>query len=99
MAPGLFEPLQVGDMLLQHRVVMAPLTRTRADKDHVHGQIAVDYYGQRASVPGTLLITEATFIAPKAAGLAHVPGIWSDAQIASWKKVRASSFLVFGMIS
>ncbi|KDQ08779.1 hypothetical protein BOTBODRAFT_37639 [Botryobasidium botryosum FD-172 SS1] len=83
----LFEPIQVGDVTLQHRVAMAPLTRYRADEEHVHGQIAVDYYAQRASTPGTLLFTEATFIAPEAGGYANVPGIYTDAQIAAWKKV------------
>ncbi|KAG8691674.1 hypothetical protein FRC08_010112 [Ceratobasidium sp. 394] len=83
----LFQPLQVGDITLQHRVVMAPLTRYRADKQHVHGDLAVQYYAQRAEVPGTLLITEATFIAAEAGGYNNVPGIWSDAQIAAWKKV------------
>ncbi|KAI9459882.1 hypothetical protein BJY52DRAFT_1364723 [Lactarius psammicola] len=66
---------------------MAPLTRYRADKDHVHGELAKTYYSQRSSVPGTLIITEATFIAPQAAGYANVPGIWSDAQIAAWKSI------------
>jgi len=83
----LFTPLQVGDLTLAHRVVMAPLTRFRADDNHVHTDLAVEYYGQRAEVPGTLLITEATFIAPEAGGFDHIPGIWSDDQIAAWKKV------------
>ncbi|KAJ7471629.1 hypothetical protein B0H11DRAFT_2283026 [Mycena galericulata] len=43
-------------------------------------------YNQRASTPGTLLITSATFIAARAGGIAHVPGIWSEAQIAAWKE-------------
>ncbi|TFY83759.1 hypothetical protein EWM64_g261 [Hericium alpestre] len=87
--PGskLFQPFQLGDITLQNRVVMAPLTRLRADDEHVHGDLAVEYYAQRASVPGTLLITEATFIAQRAAGYDNVPGIWTDAQIAGWKKV------------
>lgn len=88
----LFEPLQVGDLTLQHRVVMAPLTRYRADDKHVHGDMAVQYYGQRAEVPGTLLITEATFIAGEAGGYNNVPGIWSDEQIAGWKKVSTDGF-------
>jgi NADPH2 dehydrogenase len=66
---------------------MAPLTRQRANKDHVHGELAKTYYAQRSSVPGTLLITEATFIAPQAGGYANVPGIWNDAQIAGWKEI------------
>ncbi|CCO32438.1 NADPH dehydrogenase 3 [Rhizoctonia solani AG-1 IB] len=84
----LFAPLQVGDVTLAHRVVMAPLTRFRADDSHVHTDLALQYYSQRAEVPGTLLITEATFISPEAGGYDHVPGIWSDEQIAAWKKAR-----------
>jgi NADPH2 dehydrogenase len=74
---------------------MAPLTRFRANRDHVHGELAKSYYAQRASVPGTLIVSEGTVIAPQAGGFMHVPGIWSDAQIAGWKAVR-SSFTPFG---
>ncbi|KAF8264533.1 putative NADPH2 dehydrogenase chain OYE2 [Lactarius quietus] len=84
---ALFQPLRVGTANLQHRVVMAPLTRLRANKDHVHGELAKTYYAQRSSVPGTLLITEATFIAPQAAGYRNAPGIWNAAQISGWKEV------------
>ena len=87
---ALFRPLAVGAINVGHRVVMAPLTRFRANKDHVHGELAKTYYTQRASAPGTLLVTEATFIAPRAGGYANAPGIWSDAQIAGWKVVRTS---------
>jgi len=83
----LFQPLQVGNATLQHRLVMAPLTRFRADDNHVHTAIAKEYYAQRASVPGTLLITEATFISPRASGYPNVPGIWNSAQIAAWKQI------------
>ncbi|KAI0633057.1 NADH:flavin oxidoreductase/NADH oxidase [Trametes polyzona] len=85
--PKLFQPVQVGDIMLGHRVVLAPLTRDRANSKHVHTDLAVTYYAQRGSVPGTLLITEATFIAPYAGLYAHVPGIWNDEQIAAWRKV------------
>lgn len=84
---ALFQPIRIGVTDLQHRVVMAPLTRFRADKDHVHGELAKTYYEQRSSVPGSLIISEATLIAPQAAGFSNVPGIWSAAQIAGWKKV------------
>ena len=86
---ALFQPLRVGTSDLQHRIVMAPLTRYRADKDHVHGELAKTYYAQRSRVPGTLIVTEATFIAPQAAGHENVPGIWNAAQIAGWKSVCA----------
>jgi NADPH2 dehydrogenase len=69
---------------------MAPLTRFRADDDHVPLPFVPQYYAQRASVPGTLLITEATFIAPQAGGYSNVPGIWNKAQIESWKRVTAA---------
>lgn len=47
----------------------------------------------RSIVPGTLLITEATFIAPEAGGFSHVPGIWSEEQVQGWKDVRFSIVL------
>ncbi|KAJ3546905.1 hypothetical protein NM688_g5465 [Phlebia brevispora] len=83
----LFTPVQVGSVPLKHRIVLAPLTRLRADAKHVPTQLVVEYYAQRASVPGTLLITESTFIAPQAGGLPFFPGIWSDAQVEAWKSV------------
>ncbi|EIM79599.1 FMN-linked oxidoreductase [Stereum hirsutum FP-91666 SS1] len=83
----LFQPIKFGDVTLQHRVVMAPLTRFRANERHAHTELGVEYYTQRASVPGTLIITEATFISPQAGGYAHVPGIWSEEQIVAWKKI------------
>ncbi|KAG9026854.1 hypothetical protein FRB95_008376 [Tulasnella sp. JGI-2019a] len=86
ITPKLFTPLQVGDITLSHRVVMAPLTRMRANDAHVPQEIAKIYYSQRAS-SGTLLITEATYVKDEAGGFANVPGIWSDEQIAAWKNI------------
>ncbi|KAJ7100890.1 hypothetical protein B0H15DRAFT_919967 [Mycena belliarum] len=86
-ASKLFRPMQLGDVLLKHRVVMAPLTRFRADQQHVPLSHVQEYYAQRASIPGTLLITEANFIAPRAGGFNNIPGIWSDAQIGAWKQI------------
>ncbi|KIW98486.1 uncharacterized protein Z519_00147 [Cladophialophora bantiana CBS 173.52] len=83
----LFSPLQLGNVTLDHRIVMAPLTRYRADEDGVPIDIVRDYYTQRASTPGTLIITEATLISPRASGIANVPGIWNSRQIAAWKKI------------
>ena len=85
--PSLSDPLPLGTNTLSHRVVMAPLTRYRANSAHVHGDLAVEYYSQRASVPGTLILTEATFISPRASGEANAPGIYNEAQIAAWKRV------------
>ena len=53
--------------------------------------MSVEFYKQRASVPGTLLITEATFVSPQASGQPHAPGIWNEEQVAAWKKVRRAS--------
>ena len=86
--PKLFQPIRVGTANLQHRVVLAPMTRKRANAEHVHGPLALEYYKQRTSVPGTLAITEATFIAAQAAGYKTVPGIWNDEQIKGWLPVR-----------
>ncbi|KAI9170895.1 Chanoclavine-I aldehyde reductase fgaOx3 [Paramyrothecium foliicola] len=83
----LFQPLQVGKMNLQHRLALAPLTRFRSDDDHVPLPFMADYYRQRGSVPGTLLITEGTFIHHKAGGFPNVPGIWNEEQVAAWKKI------------
>ena len=89
--PMLFQPVKVGDLTLAHRVVLAPLTRCRANVRSAHTDIAVTYYSQRGSVPGTLLITEATVIAPFAGMMTpHMPGIWSEEQIAAWKRVRST---------
>jgi len=85
--PKLFDPLRVGTANLKHRVVLAPMTRCRADSQHVPGALALEYYKQRTSVPGTLAITEATFIAARAGGQKNVPGIWSDKQIVAWKSI------------
>ncbi|THG94172.1 hypothetical protein EW026_g7250 [Hermanssonia centrifuga] len=81
---ALFQPTQVGDLKLDHRIVLAPLTRNRANSEHVHGDMAVEYYSQRASVKGTLLIAEAV---PQAGGRPNVPGIWSEEQINAWKRI------------
>lgn len=83
----LFSPLKVGPRALQHRIAMAPLTRLRADDNNVQQPLAIEYYTQRASSPGTLIITEATLISPAHAGMPHGPGMWTPAQIAAWKRI------------
>ncbi|KAJ7749822.1 hypothetical protein DFH07DRAFT_869171 [Mycena maculata] len=91
--PILFQPANVGSLQLKHRVVLAPLTRFRSsDPGHVPIlPMMKEYYSQRASTPGTLLIAEATFIAARAGGYAHVPGIWSEEQISAWKEITDSA--------
>ncbi|KAJ5492779.1 Chanoclavine-I aldehyde reductase [Penicillium diatomitis] len=83
----LFTPLRVGRMDLAHRITMAPMTRFRVDDNHVPLPLVKEYYAQRASTPGTLVITEATLISPRAGLYSNVPGIWNDAQIVAWKEV------------
>ena len=86
----LFQPIQVGRLTLQHRVVMPALTRNRVDKDtRVVGDDVVEHYSLRATVPGTLLIAEATYISPEGAAFPtwqYTPGAWSPEQIKAWKK-------------
>jgi len=83
----LFQSMKVGDSQLQHRMVMAPLTRFRADDDNVPLDMVKEYYAQRACVPGTQLISEGTQISSRHAGLRNAPGIWSRAQIDAWRKI------------
>ncbi|KAL0572973.1 hypothetical protein V5O48_008987 [Marasmius crinis-equi] len=85
---NLFQPIKVGNLTLSHRVVLAPLTRFRATNDFVPlVPLVKEYYSQRASMPGSLLITEAAIIHRRAGGYANVPGIWNDAQIEAWKEI------------
>lgn len=86
--PQLIEPMNIGRCALKHRVVMAPMTRLRADDDQVPRDLVLLYYSQRASVPGTLLIPEATFIAPKSRGRdENAPGIFTSQQVEEWKRI------------
>ncbi|MCJ1309218.1 hypothetical protein MMC25_002875 [Agyrium rufum] len=66
---------------------MAPLTRLRATDDRVPTPMMKDYYSQRAAVPGTLIITEGTFISATCGGFANGPGLWYEDQTAAWKAI------------
>ncbi|KJK03990.1 alkene reductase [Pseudomonas tussilaginis] len=81
----LFEPLRLGDLQLANRIVMAPMTRSRAGSDALPGVEMVEYYRQRASAG--LIVAEGT--APSASGLGYcrTPAIYSGEQIAAWRKV------------
>jgi N-ethylmaleimide reductase len=81
----LFAPLNVGRYALANRIVMAPMTRSRADDAGVPGELVPVYYAQRASAG--LIVTEGTFPSPMGKGYVRTPGIHSDAQVAAWKKV------------
>ena len=92
----LFEPLQVGDLVLPNRIVMAPLTRCRASADRVPNALMAEYYAQRASAG--LIISEATSVTPMGVGYPDTPGIWSDAQVEGWKPVTQAVHAAGGRI-
>jgi N-ethylmaleimide reductase len=83
----LFTPVQIGAIALEHRVVMAPLTRSRSvQPGDILGDLMREYYEQRAS-DGGLVISEATTISITARGWFGAPGIYSDEQVGGWKKI------------
>ncbi|EJF60200.1 NADH:flavin oxidoreductase/NADH oxidase [Dichomitus squalens] len=84
----LFQPAKVGDITTLHRVVLAPLTRCRANNRHAHTDLGRIYYEQRASVPGTLLIAEATYVSKNAGTFSpHAPGVYTEEQIEGWRRI------------
>ena len=84
-ATELFQPIRMGALELPNRIVMAPLTRSRAGAGDVPGPLNATYYAQRASAG--LIISEATNITRQGKGYAFTPGIWSDEQVAGWRLV------------
>ncbi len=92
----LFQPLQVGDLNLPNRIVMAPLTRCRADAGRVPNALMARYYAQRASAG--LILTEATSVTPQGVGYPDTPGIWSDEQVEGWKRVTHAVHAAGGRI-
>src|SRR3954463_11075718 len=83
--PHLLDPIKIGALDLPNRIIMAPLTRTRASEGRVPNALMREYYVQRASAG--LIITEATSVAPMGVGYPNTPGIWSQAQVEGWKLV------------
>src|SRR6187399_2780767 len=92
----LFDPIQVGDLLLPNRVVMAPLTRCRAGAGRVPTDLMAEYYSQRASAG--LILSEATAVSPTGVGYPDTPGIWSDAQVEGWRKATQAVHAAGGRI-
>ena len=87
MKNGLFSPVELGSTRLKHRVVMGPLTRARSvQPDSIPGGLMLEYYAQRAS-DGGLIISEAAQISLASRGWHGAPGMYSDAQVAGWKKI------------
>src|SRR3546814_9901872 len=87
----LFNPLQVGSLTLPNRILLAPLTRARADAGHMPNALMAEYYSQRAT--GGLLISECTMVAPGTSAFVNEPGIYNDAQIAAWRSEEHTSEL------
>ena len=83
--PSLFDPIDLGAIRAPNRVLMAPLTRGRADRQSVPTPIMAEYYAQRASAG--LIISEATGISRGGLGWPYAPGLWSDEQVAGWAPV------------
>lgn len=92
----LFKPVQLGDLQLRNRIVMAPMTRCRADEQRIPSDLMREYYTQRASAG--LIITEGVAISSSAVGYANTPGIWSKEQIEAWKKITDSVHAAGGKI-
>jgi N-ethylmaleimide reductase len=84
----ILQPATIGGLHLKNRIVMAPMTRSRADDAGVPPDYAADYYAQRAGAG--LIITEATNISAQARGYPRTPGIWSGAHIAAWQRVTGA---------
>ena len=86
--PSLLDPIQVGDLHLPNRILMAPLTRLRGTADHIPTPLIGEYYTQRASAG--LIISEGIPIDPLGVGYAYVPGLWSAEQTETWKPITAA---------
>src|SRR4051794_11152194 len=95
--PDLFDPLIAGELQLPNRMLMAPLTRCRADNPgRVPTRLMADYYVQRASAG--LITSEATSVDPMGVGYPRTPGIWSEEQVAGWRIVTQAVHQAGGRI-
>jgi 2,4-dienoyl-CoA reductase-like NADH-dependent reductase (Old Yellow Enzyme family) len=94
--PTLFDPLQIGDITLSNRIIMAPLTRQRAEEVRVPNALMAKYYAERASAG--LILSEATSVTPQGVGYAETPGIWSQEQVEGWKLVTQAVHAAGGKI-
>ncbi|MDR3724301.1 MAG: alkene reductase [Terracidiphilus sp.] len=93
---SLFDPIQVGDIYLPNRIIMAPLTRLRATAGNIPTQLMAKYYTQRASAG--LIVSEGIPVMPQGVGYTHVPGIWSPLQTEAWKPITDSVHKAGGRI-
>jgi 2,4-dienoyl-CoA reductase-like NADH-dependent reductase (Old Yellow Enzyme family) len=79
---SLFDSLEIGELKLRNRIIMAPLIRQRSGAGRTPGPMVADYYAQRASAG--MIISEATSVSPMGVGYADTPGIWSEEQVEGW---------------
>ncbi len=93
---SLFNPLKMGALTVPNRIFMAPLTRCRADAEHVPTALMAEYYAQRASAG--LIVAEATMAMEGHSAFWMEPGIYSDAQVAGWKRVTDAVHAAGGRI-
>ena len=95
--PTLFDPISIGELRLPNRILMAPLTRNRSSgAGRVPNDLMRDYYVQRSSAG--LIISEATSVTPMGVGYPHTPGIWSNEQVAGWRKITDAVHAAGGRI-
>ncbi|MFW2851018.1 alkene reductase [Sphingomonas sp. TX0543] len=94
--PTLFDPIALGAIHAPNRIIMAPLTRTRATSDHVPTELMIEYYRQRASAG--LIISEATGISRQGLGWPNAPGLWTEEQVEAWKPVTEAVHSAGGRI-
>jgi 2,4-dienoyl-CoA reductase-like NADH-dependent reductase (Old Yellow Enzyme family) len=94
--PTLFDPIQLGDILAPNRIIMAPLTRGRAEAGNVPGELIRTHYAQRAS--SGLIISEATGISQEGLGWPSAPGLWTEAQVEGWKPATEAVHAAGGRI-
>ncbi|WP_442112370.1 alkene reductase [Pseudomonas sp. NUPR-001] len=92
----IFDPITLGDLQLPNRIIMAPLTRCRADEGRVPNALMAEYYVQRASAG--LILSEATSVTPMGVGYPDTPGIWSDDQVRGWTNVTKAIHAAGGRI-
>ena len=94
--PTLFDPIQIGALRLPNRIIMAPLTRSRAGAERIPNALMAEYYSQRATAG--MIISEATSVTAMGVGYADTPGIWSQAQVDGWKLVTQAVHKAGGRI-
>ena len=95
--PGLFDPIRLGAIAAPNRIIMAPLTRGRATREHVPTPLMAEYYAQRAGAG--LIISEATGISQQGMGWPYAPGLWSAEQVAAWEPITAAVHEAGGRIA